>query len=163
MAEALRTEVRRYDEIIDWLAIGAMRDEYLDRQFGWEGFWPAPTKEDANPNALHVLTFYDREGEEELVGAARITPAQEVGRWLVGRVVSKYQKQGIGSATYSRAEYEAIERGATNFWLEATPLDDTVTFYENRGYHLTGEVKNCPGARGDVCCKVMTKDVTRHG
>ncbi|HEU4966776.1 MAG TPA: GNAT family N-acetyltransferase [Candidatus Saccharimonadales bacterium] len=157
MAEALRTEVRRPDEIVDWSVIHKLRWEGLDSHFGWTG-WPAPTERDQDPEARHILTF----NGDELVGAVRVLPGKKMGQWLVGRMVAKYQRQGIGSITYERAEFEAISLGATSFALAAVPLEGTVEFYEHHGYTKTDGIEICPGAYGEVRCAEMEKEIKNH-
>lgn len=60
---------------------------------------------------------------------------------LVGLWVSKhYRKMGVGKTLVELVKKKALEMGATKLYVSATPSQNTVHFYMNRGFDLAKEV-----------------------
>ena len=60
---------------------------------------------------------------------------------LAGLWVSKaYRKLGVGKTLVELVKEKALEMGAKKLYVSATPSENTVHFYMNRGFNLTKEV-----------------------
>lgn len=60
---------------------------------------------------------------------------------LAGLWVSKdYRKMGVGITLIEIVKTKAIELGARSLYVSATPSQNTVNFYMNRGFELAKEV-----------------------
>lgn len=60
---------------------------------------------------------------------------------LTGLWVSKqYRKMGIGKALVELVKNKAREMGARKLYVSATPSQNTVKFYMNRGFRLAKEI-----------------------
>lgn len=110
--------------------------------------WPPGTVEETTPS---LLACFDRGGwcwgafdDDKLVGAAILESkfmgaAQDQLQLKFLHVSSAYRQQGLGKQLFEKARAEARTRGARQMYISATPSENTIHFYQQRGCVLVAQ------------------------
>jgi ribosomal protein S18 acetylase RimI-like enzyme len=121
----------------------------------------------AKPEA-HLLTYRDVP-DEPLLGTVWLEPGKD-GVWYLGLLTihPELQKRKLGRTLLAAAEDFAKQRGAQRIQMTVVNVRDIlITWYERRGYSLTGETRPFPygddrfgkPTRDDLHFVVLQKDL----
>ena len=138
------------------------RAEVVDRVYRHEGDelvlkpehcdikgWPPGEPESYGPILLDCFdrggTFYGAFDGETLVGTSVleshfIGPARDQLQLKFLHVSRRHRQTGLGRTLFEKAVARARELGARRLYISATPSENTVHFYLNRGCRVTDEV-----------------------
>lgn len=92
-----------------------------------------------------------REGDDEVIGAVRVSIHGERGHFGMLSVAPVAQGTGLGKALIEAAEAFCAERGCTEMDLEvASPRTELPPFYRKYGYEICGRAEWPPEALNEL-------------